>query len=113
MPAPRLDVPAKVSGAAQFGIDVHLPGMLYAALRQYEEESHDSAIEVIGYRNIWFRFHPAEANIFVPVSLNMLTLQHSSFMNTYLSQRDASFPSYEMDAPFPLLMEPDVPSTCR
>ncbi|WP_455381343.1 hypothetical protein [Salinispira pacifica] len=75
------------------------------ALRQYEEETGESDIEVIGYRNIWFRFHPAEANIFVPVSLNMLTLQHSSFVNTYLSQRDASFPSYELDGPFSLLAQ--------
>jgi len=75
------------------------------ALKQYEEETGESDIEVIGYRNIWFRFHPSEANIFVPVSLNMLTLQHSSFVNTYLSQRDASFPSYEMDGPFSLLAQ--------
>jgi isoquinoline 1-oxidoreductase beta subunit len=32
-PAPRLDVPDKVTGRARFGIDVRLPGMLYAALR--------------------------------------------------------------------------------
>ncbi len=32
-PAPRLDVPDKVTGQARFGIDVRLPGMLYAALR--------------------------------------------------------------------------------
>ena len=32
-PAPRLDTPAKVDGTAQFGIDVRLPDMLYAALR--------------------------------------------------------------------------------
>ena len=32
-PAPRLDVPDKVTGRARFGIDVRLPGMLFAALR--------------------------------------------------------------------------------
>src|SRR5512146_1553561 len=32
-PASRVDVPAKVTGQARFGIDVRLPGMLYAALR--------------------------------------------------------------------------------
>lgn len=32
-PMPRLDVPAKVKGAATFGIDVRLPGMLFAAVR--------------------------------------------------------------------------------
>lgn len=32
--AARLDIPPKVRGEAQFGIDVRQPGMLYAALRQ-------------------------------------------------------------------------------
>jgi isoquinoline 1-oxidoreductase subunit beta len=31
--APRLDVPAKCDGRAEFGIDVRLPGLLYAAVR--------------------------------------------------------------------------------
>jgi isoquinoline 1-oxidoreductase beta subunit len=31
---PRLDVPAKVDGSAQFGADVRLPGMHYAAIAQ-------------------------------------------------------------------------------
>ena len=31
-PLPRLDTPAKVDGSAEFGIDVKLPGMLYAAI---------------------------------------------------------------------------------
>ena len=33
-PVTRLDTPAKVDGTAEFGIDVKLPGMLYAALAQ-------------------------------------------------------------------------------
>ena len=33
-PVMRLDVPAKVDGSARFGIDVRLPGMAYAAIRQ-------------------------------------------------------------------------------
>jgi isoquinoline 1-oxidoreductase beta subunit len=32
-PLPRLDIPAKVDGTAQFGLDVRLPGMKYAVLR--------------------------------------------------------------------------------
>lgn len=32
-PAQRADIPAKVNGTAQYGLDVRLPGMLYAALR--------------------------------------------------------------------------------
>lgn len=31
--APRKDIPAKVDGTARFGMDVRLPGMLYAAIR--------------------------------------------------------------------------------
>lgn len=34
---PRSDTPAKVDGSAQFGIDMRLPGMLYAALAQPPE----------------------------------------------------------------------------
>ncbi len=33
-PVHRLDIPDKVNGAARFGLDVRLPGMLYAAIRQ-------------------------------------------------------------------------------
>jgi isoquinoline 1-oxidoreductase beta subunit len=33
-PTPRLDVPDKVTGKALFGIDVQLPGMVYAAIAQ-------------------------------------------------------------------------------
>ncbi|HEY7639340.1 MAG TPA: molybdopterin cofactor-binding domain-containing protein [Steroidobacteraceae bacterium] len=36
-PQQRLDTPAKVDGSAQFGIDVRLPGMVYAALAQPPE----------------------------------------------------------------------------
>ncbi|MEE8441297.1 MAG: glucosamine-6-phosphate deaminase [Spirochaetia bacterium] len=70
------------------------------ALRLYEKESGRSDIAVLGYRNVWYRFHPSEASVFVPVSLNMLTLQHYSFMNTYISQKEASFPSHEHKGPF-------------
>jgi glucosamine-6-phosphate deaminase len=70
------------------------------ALHRYQEETGRDDIEVLGYRNIWFRFHPAEADLYVPVSLNMFSLQQSAFMNTFISQREASFPSYEHDGPF-------------
>ena len=32
-PAPRLDIPAKINGTALFGMDVRLPGMLFATVR--------------------------------------------------------------------------------
>ena len=33
-PQPRLDIPPKVDGRAQFGIDIRVPGLRYAAIRQ-------------------------------------------------------------------------------
>ncbi|MCA9735125.1 glucosamine-6-phosphate deaminase [candidate division KSB1 bacterium] len=69
-------------------------------LKLYEKESGRSDIKVWGYRNVWFRFHPSEVNIAIPVSLNMFSIMESSFINGFVSQKDASFPSYEHDGPF-------------
>jgi glucosamine-6-phosphate deaminase len=70
------------------------------ALKIYQKSSGKSDIEIIGYRNVWYRFHPSEADIMVPVSLNMFALQDNAFKNSFVSQKDASFPSYEYDGPF-------------
>jgi glucosamine-6-phosphate deaminase len=70
------------------------------ATQQYAQKSGYRDIRIIGYRNVWYRFHPAEANLYVPVSLNMFSVMESAFMNTFVSQREASFPSYEYDGPF-------------
>ncbi len=70
------------------------------ALKLYEKETGNSDIKVWGYRNVWYRFHPAEANIYVPVSLNSMAIMENTFLNSYGSQRAASFPSWEYDGPF-------------
>ncbi|MFW6260021.1 MAG: glucosamine-6-phosphate deaminase [Spirochaetota bacterium] len=75
------------------------------ALRLYREETGRDDIEVWGYRNVWYRFDATEADLYIPVSLNMLTLQHESFMHSYGSQKNASFPSYELEGPFSLLAQ--------
>jgi glucosamine-6-phosphate deaminase len=75
------------------------------ALRIIQEETGRSDIQVLGYRNVWYRFHPSEANIFVPVSLNMFALKQSAFADAFVSQKDASFPSYEYDGPFSRLAQ--------
>jgi glucosamine-6-phosphate deaminase len=73
------------------------------AVRKWSSETDLEKLRIWGYRNVWYRFHPAEADIFVPCSLNSLSMLESSFHNCYLSQVDASFPSYEMDGPFSML----------
>ena len=84
------------------GPDTHYKALqaITEDLRRYERESGRHDLVILGYRNVWFRFHPSEADLFVPVSLNMFALQHSAFLNTFISQREASFPSPDHDGPF-------------
>jgi glucosamine-6-phosphate deaminase len=70
------------------------------ALKIYEKQSGNKNIRIWGYRNVWYRFDPSEANIFVPVSLSMFNVMEKSFENAFLSQKNASFPSYEHDGRF-------------
>jgi glucosamine-6-phosphate deaminase len=70
------------------------------ALKIYQQRTKRTDIKIWGYRNVWYRFDPSEANVFVPVSLNMFSVMHQSFENAFLSQKEASFPSYEYDGPF-------------
>jgi glucosamine-6-phosphate deaminase len=70
------------------------------ALRQWSREEDIRKLRVLGYRNVWYKFHPSEANIFTPVSLNSMAVLDWSFRNCYISQVDASFPSPDHDGPF-------------
>ncbi|MCF8306415.1 MAG: glucosamine-6-phosphate deaminase [Ignavibacteriales bacterium] len=70
------------------------------ALKLYEKETGNKDIKVWGYRNVWYRFHPAEANIYIPTSINSFAILENSFMYGYGSQKNASFPSHELDGPF-------------
>ncbi len=70
------------------------------ALRMWQDETDLSALRIWGYRNVWYRFHPSEANIIYPVSLNTLAEMEEAFTNCYISQVDASFPSYELNGKF-------------
>ena len=83
------------------------PDTHYKVLQVINEATHRHAsgtgrkeIRIWGYRNVWYRFHPSEANIYVPVSLNMFSIMENAFLNTFVSQREASFPSHEHDGPF-------------
>jgi len=70
------------------------------ALKIHRKKSGKEDIEVWGYRNVWFRFHLVDANAYIPVTLNTFAILHNSFMNSFGSQAQASFPSYEHDGPF-------------
>jgi glucosamine-6-phosphate deaminase len=70
------------------------------ALRQWKKSENLSGLRILGYRNVWYKFHPSEANVFTPVSLNSMAVLNWSFKNCYVSQVEASFPSYDHDGPF-------------
>jgi len=84
------------------GPDTHYKALqaVSEALKMYEKENAASDIRVWGYRNVWYRYRPAEVNLMPPVSLNTLSMLHTAFMNCFGSQSAASFPSYEHDGPF-------------
>jgi glucosamine-6-phosphate deaminase len=84
------------------GPDTHYKVLqvIAAALRRWSEEEDLAKLRIWGYRNVWYRFHPAEANVFFPVSLNAMSVMYRAFINSYLSQVDASFPSYQHDGKF-------------
>jgi glucosamine-6-phosphate deaminase len=89
------------------GPDTHYKVMqaLAEAIRVHLKSSAKRDVKIWGYRNVWFRFDPSEADLFVPVSLNMFSVMHSAFMDSFITQKDASFPSYEYDGPFSQLAQ--------
>ena len=75
------------------------------AVRIWGEDTDLSELRIWGYRNVWYRFDMDEADLIVPVTLNSMAIMHSTFMNCYLSQKEASFPSYDYDGPFSKLSQ--------
>ena len=75
------------------------------ALRLWSEEVDLSHLRIFGYRNVWSTFHPAEANVYVPVSLNALAVFEKAFKDSYLTQYKAEYPNPDFDGPFSELAE--------
>ena len=75
------------------------------ALRLWNEEADLKNLKVFGYRNVWSTFHPAEANVYVPVSLNAFAVFEKAFKDSYLTQVKAEFPNPDFDGPFSELAE--------
>jgi glucosamine-6-phosphate deaminase len=87
------------------GPDTHYKVLqaIAGAVKEWSRETDLSNLRILGYRNVWYKFHPAEADIIVPVSLNSLAVLEKSFAESYMSQVNASFPSFEYDGPFSAL----------
>ena len=75
------------------------------AVRLWSEETNLMDLKIFGYRNVWSTFHPAEANFYVPVSLNAFAVFEKAFRDSYLTQVKAEFPNPDFDGPFSELAE--------
>jgi glucosamine-6-phosphate deaminase len=89
------------------GPDTHYKVMqaMAEAIRIHLRTRGNTDLKIWGYRNVWFRFDPSQANVFVPVTLGMFSILHDAFMNSFITQKAASFPSPEHDGPFSQLAQ--------
>jgi len=84
------------------GPDTHYKVLqaIAGAVQEWSKEEDLSNLRIIGYRNVWFRYNPSDVEVIYPVSLNALATLDKSFAECYLSQVNASFPSYQLDGKF-------------
>jgi glucosamine-6-phosphate deaminase len=89
------------------GPDTHFKALmaLRAALEKYVSKHGKKGLRIWGYRNVWSRFHIADVNTIIPVSLNSFAVLHNMFNSCFKSQASASFPSYEYDGTFAALAQ--------
>jgi glucosamine-6-phosphate deaminase len=84
------------------GPDTHYKTLiaLSEAIDRYVAAHPEMNIRIWGYRNIWSNYEIHEINTIIPVSLNSFAVLHNMFNSCFLSQKSASFPSYELDGTF-------------
>jgi glucosamine-6-phosphate deaminase len=70
------------------------------AVEEWDKEEDLTNLRIVGYRNVWFRYNPWDVEVIVPVSLNALATLNKSFEECYVTQVNASFPSYQHDGKF-------------
>ncbi len=89
------------------GPDTHYKTLIAIAeaMDKYMEKHPDVNLRVWGYRNVWSRFGPMDVNRIIPVSLNSFAVLHNMFNSCFLSQKSASFPSFEMQGTFSMLAQ--------
>jgi glucosamine-6-phosphate deaminase len=84
------------------GPDTHYKTLiaLSDAIDKYASGRPEMNLRVWGYRNIWSRYRIDEVNKIIPTSLNSFAVLHNMFNSCFLSQKSASFPSFELDGTF-------------
>jgi glucosamine-6-phosphate deaminase len=89
------------------GPDTHYKTLiaLAEAIDKYMELHPGQNLRVWGYRNVWSRFHLSDVNMVIPVSLNSFAVLHNMFNSCFISQKSASFPSFELDGTFSALAQ--------
>lgn len=89
------------------GPDTHFKVLqaVAGAVTEWNKETDLSNLKIIGYRNVWFKFNPAEATTYIPVSLNAMAAIEKSFASSYLTQVKAEYPSPDFDGSFSELAE--------
>ncbi|SHF93952.1 glucosamine-6-phosphate deaminase [Mariniphaga anaerophila] len=70
------------------------------AVEEWNKEEDLSNLRIVGYRNVWFKYNPWDVEVIVPVSLNSMATHEKSFKECYITQVNASFPSYQLDGAF-------------
>ena len=75
------------------------------AVEDWNKEEDLSNLRIMGYRNVWFRYNPWDVEVLVPVSLNSMATIEKSFQECYITQVNASFPSYALDGSFASLAQ--------
>ncbi|QIA06313.1 glucosamine-6-phosphate isomerase [Draconibacterium halophilum] len=84
------------------GPDTHYKVLMAIAkaVEDWSKEEDLSELRIVGYRNVWFKYNPWDVEVIVPVSLNSLATLGKSFSECYITQVNASFPSYQLDGKF-------------
>ncbi len=84
------------------GPDTHYKTLiaLSEAIDKYAASRPEMNLRIWGYRNVWSRYRLDEVNKVIPTSLNSFAVLHNMFNSCFLSQKSASFPSFELDGTF-------------